>query len=187
MAKSMKNNRQNNKSNKNNSKKNNVKAVLVGTKTGGNVSFAAKLGAFLCECEKLGDVVGDDKGFFSTKNGHKVNQRVFGALPFLHLNITKNQFITLLNSGKLNLFNATKGMCNKAKLEKHLSQVKFNCDSQSNVGVNALHLAICESIEKRWDMRKNGRAVLNKIQKVQESQASQKIIPQRSLDWCHKK
>ena len=54
------------------------------------VSFAAKLGAFVCENQKLKDVVGDVNGFEERVNGRAVNQKVFGVLPFLHLNITEN-------------------------------------------------------------------------------------------------
>ena len=182
MARSMRRSRKNSSSRR--SVKRGGGLAPVGSKQAGSVTFAAKLGAFLCENEQLKDVVGNDQGFFLTNGNRKVNQRVFGALPFLHLNITKNQFISLLENGKDDLINAATGMCSNAKLESRLEKVKFNCPAQSKVGVSAINLAICESIENRWALRKNGRAVLNKIQQVQEAQAGKDVIPQKSLDWC---
>jgi hypothetical protein len=184
MARSMRRSRKNSSSRR--SVKRGGGLAPVGNRPASSVSFAAKLGAFLCENEKLSDVVGSDDGFFTKNKGKSVNKRVFGALPFLHLNITKNQFVSLLESGKLNLVNAAKGMCTSAGLESSLKKVKFDCAAQSKVGVSALNLAICESIENRWEIRRNGRAVLNKIQKVQEAQAHPRkaIIPSKSLNWC---
>lgn len=156
---------------------------LVGNRKADQVQFSAKLGAFLCENENIEDVVGDDSGFFLELNKKKVNQRVFGALPFLHLNISKSDFVKLLESGKVSLVNEAEKMCSDQDLEKHLEKVKFSCSEQSKVGISALNLAICESIERRWTMRQNGRKVINKIQQVQESQAKKSIIPPKSLEW----
>lgn len=164
-----------------------VKMNHVGHASAQKASFAAKLGAFICENQKLGDVVGDLSGFYQKHKGRSVNQRVFGVLPFLHLNITEAQFRGILNSPSVNgsLTDAVEVLCNKKKLNKVLEQVKFNCRKQSEVGVrDGLNAAVMESILNRWDMRRNGRMVLNKIQAVQVRQRKEGIIPESSVQWC---
>ena len=164
-----------------------VKMNHVGHASAQKASFAAKLGAFICENQKLGHVVGDLSGFYQKHNGRSVNQRVFGVLPFLHLNITEAQFRGILNSPRVNgsLTDAVEVLCNKKKLNKVLKQVQFNCRKQSEVGVrDGLNAAVMESILNRWDMRRNGRMVLNKIQAVQVRQHKEGIIPSSSVQWC---
>lgn len=171
-----------------NSRKGSMKHPHVGSLPASRVSFAAKLGAFICQNQKLSDVVGDVSGFEQTHNGRKVNQRVFGVLPFLHLNITRSQFVAVLNSKEVNgsLVGAVEALCNKSRLNSVLKAVDFHCDRQSQVGVrDGLNAAIVESIENRWDMRRNGRMVLNKIQAVQLQQNRDgKKIPDSSVQWC---
>ena len=164
-----------------------VKMNHVGHASAQKATFAAKLGAFICENQKLGDVVGDLSGFYQKHNGRSVNQRVFGVLPFLHLNITEAQFRGILNSPRVNgsLTDAVEVLCNKKRLNKVLEKVQFNCRKQSEVGVRAgLNAAVMESIINGWDMRKNGRMVLNKIQAVQVRQQKEGIIPESSIQWC---
>ena len=50
-----------------------VKQARVGQASANKASFAAKLGAFICENQKLGDVVGDLNGFYQKHNGRSVN------------------------------------------------------------------------------------------------------------------
>ena len=164
-----------------------VKMNHVGHASAQKATFAAKLGAFICENQKLGDVVGDLSGFYQRHKGRSVNQRVFGVLPFLHLNITEAQFRGILNSPRVNgsLTDAVEVLCNKKRLNKVLEKVQFNCRKQSEVGVRAgLNAAVMESIINGWDMRKNGRMVLNKIQAVQVRQQKEGIIPESSIQWC---
>ena len=133
---------------------------------------------------EMGDVVGDLSGFYQRHKGRSVNQRVFGVLPFLHLNITESQFRGILNSPRVNgsLTDAVEVLCNKKRLNKVLEKVQFNCRKQSEVGVRAgLNAAVMESIINGWDMRKNGRMVLNKIQAVQVRQQKEGIIPESSI------
>ena len=173
--------------NRRQSRKMTVKMNHVGHASAQKASFAAKLGAFICENQKLGDVVGDLSGFYQRHKGRSVNQRVFGVLPFLHLNITEAQFRGILNSPRVNgsLTDAVEVLCNKKRLNKVLEQVQFNCRKQSEVGVRAgLNAAVMESIINGWDMRKNGRMVLNKIQAVQVRQQKEGIIPESSIQWC---
>ena len=161
---------------RNNSKKNSLKSrkPLVGSLSADKASFAAKLGAFICENQPLKDVVGDVNGFEQRVNGRQVNQRVFGVLPFLHLNITAQQFKALMMSPKVNgsLVAAVELLCNNRRLNKTLEAVSFNSHNQAVVGVrDGLVSSIMETILNRWDMRGNGRKVLNKIQAVQVAQA----------------
>ena len=174
-------------SNTNHGRKMTVKMNHVGYASAQKASFAAKLGAFICENQKLGDVVGDVSGFYQKHKGRSVNQRVFGVLPFLHLNITESQFRGILNSPRVNgsLTDAVEVLCNKKKLNKVLKEVQFNCRKQSEVGVrDGLNAAVMESIVNRWDMRRNGRMVLNKIQAVQVRQHKEGVIPSSSVQWC---
>ena len=164
-----------------------VKQARVGSASTQKASFAAKLGAFICENQKLGDVVGDLSGFYQKHNGRSVNQRVFGVLPFLHLNITESQFRGILSSPSVNgsLTDAVEVLCNNKKLNKVLEEVQFNCRKQSEVGVrDGLNAAVMESVLNRWDMRRNGRMVLNKIQAVQLKQHKEGVIPASSVQWC---
>jgi hypothetical protein len=149
------------------------------------VSFAAKLGAFVCQNQSLKDVVGDVNGFEERVKGRAVNQKVFGVLPFLHLNISREQFKRVLTSSSGNLVSAVEKVCNAKKLNKTLKSVDFNCHKQSVKGVNAGVIdAVMESIENRWNVRQNGRRVLNKVQAVQVAQVKAGKIPAASVAWC---
>ena len=173
--------------NRHQGRKMSVKQARVGSASTQKASFAAKLGAFICENQKLGDVVGDLSGFYQKHNGRSVNQRVFGVLPFLHLNITESQFRGILSSPSVNgsLTDAVEVLCNNKKLNKVLEEVQFNCRKQSEVGVrDGLNAAVMESVLNRWDMRRNGRMVLNKIQAVQLKQHKEGVIPASSVQWC---
>ena len=136
----------------------------------------------MCENQKLNQVVGNATDGF--KSGGNINQRVFGVLPFLHLNITKSQFKAVLDNSSESITNTVSSLCNKKNLEKTLKAVEFNCRKQSSTGREALLKSVMESIENRWDMRRNGRAVLNKIEKVQREQVKKGLIPAASVAWC---
>ena len=183
MAVSKKNNNRNNNRNKNNRS---VKKSDLLQYRNKNVTFAAKLGAFICQGQKLADVVGNPQDGFNQKvNGRDVNQRVFGVLPFLHLNITEAQFVALMNSVKGDLSKATTALCNKNRLEKTLKKVSFNCTAQGKTGVeNGIMVAILESINNRWNVRQNGRKVLDKVARIQMKQVELGIIPEKSIHWC---
>lgn len=172
--------------NRNNSQRNNSNKSKkqVHTLSASKATFAAKLAAFICEDQNLNDVVGDVNGFFLKHKGRKVNTHVFGVLPFLHMNISKKQFMNLLNNSAGSMAKSVENMCNSGNLENKLEKVQFNCKHQSQVGNNALLQAICDSIENGWTKCKNGRKVLTKIQKVQLEQNRQGIIPASSVKWC---
>ena len=178
-------NKNNNRKSVRRSKRVAARRSTVGALSAQKATFAAKLGAFMCQNEKLSDVVATpERGFDSRKNGRAVNKRVFGVLPFLHMNVTKQQFMKMLNNSSAVMKNNTQSLCMSNKLETKLKKVNFNCPKQSAVGTAAFVNSICESIENRWDMRKNGRAVLNKIEAIQRKQQEMGIIPAPSLRWC---
>lgn len=178
---------------KKNSRRNSVKSkhTPVGSLSADKARFSAKIGAFICQNQALKDVVGSVDGFEQKLNGRSVNQRVFGVLPFLHLDITREQFKNLMMSPKVNgsLVAAVELLCNQADkgkgLDKRLEGVDFNSHNQAVVGVrDGLVAAVMESIENRWDIRANGKKVLNYIQKVQLAQVEAGKIPKASVRWC---
>lgn len=84
---------------------------------------------------------------------------------------------------------AVEQLCKKADngkgLDKRLAAVDFNSHDQAVVGVrDGIVSAVMESILNRWDMRSNGRKVLNKIQAVQVAQFREGNIPAASIKWC---
>jgi hypothetical protein len=153
----------------------------VGDAPANKATFAAKLGAFVCQSQPLKDVVGDVNGFFERAHGRSVNQRTFGVLPFLHLNISRDQFKKVMTSN----VGAVEKLCNSKHLNKTLKAVDFNCHNQSVKGVNAgLVASLLNAIEHGWKANANGRRVLNKIQAVQVKQVANKKIPSASVAWC---
>ena len=153
----------------------------VGDAPANKVSFAAKLGAFVCQKQSLKDVVGDVNGFFEKAKGRRVNQRTFGVLPFLHLNISREQFKRVMASN----VGAVERLCNDKNLNKRLKAVDFNCHKQSTTGVHdGLVASLVEAVEQGWASNANGRRVLNKIQAVQLKQVAEHKIPKASVAWC---
>ena len=97
-----------------------------------NISFAAKLGAFLLESVR-------DKIVFSMKTGFTdKHPQVFGVLPYLHLNIQEDSFKQTLNESKNDRKDTLKNICNGKSLENKLSKVNFDCERQSMSGINSL-------------------------------------------------
>jgi hypothetical protein len=188
-SRKMNNNARNSrKSNNSRNSRNSVKRVSmrrVGDASANKASFAAKLGAFICQSQPLKDVVGDVNGFFERANGKAVNQRTFGVLPFLHINISRDQFKKVMDSSGGNLVSSVEKICNSKNLNKTLKDVDFNCRKQSVKGVNdGLIAALMDSIEKDWNSNNNGKRVINKIQAVQLKQVALKKIPAASVAWC---
>ena len=88
------------------------------------VSFAAKLGAFMLESV-------NDKISFSLKGGFtSKHPQVFGVLPYLHLNVTEEQFRKSLNESKSLRRKTLSRMCFKKDLVRKLKQVDFSCIKQ---------------------------------------------------------
>ena len=161
-----------------NAKSNNV-SNMKKVKLPKNPSFAAKLAAFMLEGVH-------DEIFISKTGGFSgKHHQVFGVLPFLHMNITEKQFMDLINSNHGVLGSNLTKLCNKKSLNKSLKKVKFNCQKQSNSGIVALNMAIIDSINNRYNMRKNGKRRTEEILSIQHWQHhnNNEQIPKKSLDW----
>lgn len=142
-----------------------------------NISFAAKLGAFLLESVR-------DKIVFSMKTGFTdKHPQVFGVLPYLHLNIQEDSFKQTLNESKNDRKDTLKNICNGKSLENKLSKVNFDCERQSMSGINSLDQGLIDSINNRWSIRKNGQKRLREILGYQKKQVKAGIIPAASVEW----
>jgi hypothetical protein len=141
------------------------------------VSFAAKLAAFILEGLK-----NDPK-----LNGNDTNMQseVSGAIPYLHMNISEKDVVSKFKDTQKNRVKGLTKICKKKKLETSLRDVKFNCKRQSTNGVVSINKSIVDSINNRWNIRKNGRKHLRKIAKYMVEQLKSGKIPKASLDWCN--
>jgi hypothetical protein len=144
----------------------------------GNPTFAAKLAAFILESVK-------DTIYFNKKSGFSnKHHQVFGVLPYLHMNISETEFRKQLKDSQTNRNRSLTKLCNKNKLNKKLSSVGFNCKNQSTSGVHSVNESIVDSINNRWNMRKNGQKRLKTIMKTMQWQVKNNKIPSSSLKWC---
>lgn len=168
--KSVKNNsnRKNNSNNRKNNSNNN---------NGGKVTFAAKLAAFILEGL-------NSKPVLDGNDAH-MQPEVSGAIPYLHMNIKKNDVVKKFKDTQPKRISGLSGICNKKKLEKSLKSVNFNCKKQSTNGVISINNSIVASINNRWAMRANGRAHLKVIGEYMMKQVKNGEIPKSSLNWCH--
>ena len=144
-----------------------------------NPSFAAKVGAFMLEGIQ-------DDIFFSKKTGFSgKHHQVFGVLPFLHMNIKENEFKQFIDGDVKGLSKRLTKLCNNNKLDSSLKRVSFNCGKQSKSGVVALNMAIIDSINNRYHIRKNGQKKLEQILGIQtwHHNHNNKQIPAKSLNW----
>jgi len=144
----------------------------------GNVTFAAKLAAFMLESVK-GNIVFNKTNGFTNKH-----PQVYGVLPYLHMNITDGSFRNTINLTKSVQLKQLTKLCNVKKLNKTLHKVNFNCNTQPASGVKSVNNSILDSINNRWGMRHNGRKRLREILKAQRWQVKEGIIPAKSLDWA---
>jgi len=142
-------------------------------------SFAAKLAAFMLEGVQ-NEIFISKTGGFSGKH-----HQVFGVLPFLHMNITEKQFMGLVNNNHSILGSNLTKLCKKQNLNKSLKKVKFNCQKQSNSGIVALNMGLVDSINNRYNIRKNGRKRTEEILSIQSWQHhnNKGQIPAKSLNW----
>ena len=160
-----------------NKKKMTKKVKKIRVKFGKNPTFAAKLGAFLLQGLK-DPVIFSETGGFSSKQ-----PQVSGSLPYFHMNITEKQFRDMLkNAKKVNSESLSK-VCNKCNLNKVLSSVGFNCDSQSNNAIASLQQGLVDSINNRWSIRKNGQKRLKEVLEKMTWQYHNDIIPKSSIAW----
>lgn len=142
-----------------------------------NVSFAAKLGAFMLESVNDEIVFSMEKGFTSK------HPQVFGVLPYLHMNISEDQFRKNLNKSSNVRRKSLSRMCHKNKLEKTLKKVSFSCVTQPAACIKSLDKGLIDSINNRWNIRQNGQKHVRTILKYQRQQVDNRIIPKRSVDW----
>lgn len=144
-------------------------------------TFAAKLGAFILQA-----VSPKEKIIWSKEVGFTAKHpQVFGVLPFLHLNISERQFRALLRGSHNNHVNTLAGLCNGMDLNKVLHKVSFSCKKQSDKGILSVEEAVVDSINNRWNIRKNGRKHLAEIEKYMRKQVELNIIPKRSVSWAN--
>ena len=171
------NNNRNNRNSRND--RNNIKKSVKNLKS---PSFAAKLGAFILEgvSSKEKIVWSKDKGFTSK------HPQIFGVLPFLHLNISEKQLISMLSDSHGNHLKTLSDLCNGKKLNEVLNKVNFSCKNQSSKGISSFENSIIDSINNRWKMRSNGRKHLASLEKFMRQQVELNIIPNSSIQWANK-
>ena len=138
-------------------------------------TFAARLGAFILDTLRDNTVRSSDNNGFDNKQ-----KQVSGVLPYLHINITEQQFRNHLNSTK-----RLTNLCNSKKLTQRLRPiVGFGCELQSRNGVNSMTNSIIDSINNDFGKRTRGLKHLRAVLKRQRWQAANLPgFPQTSLSW----
>ena len=144
-------------------------------------SFAQKLAVFILENTNKEIKFSETTGFSNS------NPAVFGVLPFLHLNITENQFKKMLLSNNEDLTSVLTSISQKKNLDKKLVGVDYHSEPQSVLGVKHLHLGLIESVNKKYKSRTNGKKLLAQILSYQKWQREQGLIPSESLKWANSK
>ena len=139
-------------------------------------SFAAKLAAFMLEgLETVPRLDGND---------NNMQNEVSGAIPYLHMNIKESDVKSKFRDTEKQRVQGLKSICMKKRLEHKLASVNFNCQNQSSNGVKSINIAIIDSINNRWSMRKNGQKHLRVIHNYMKKQVKHGEIPKSSLDWA---
>ena len=141
-------------------------------------SFAQRLGAFLLEGVKGKIFFSEETGFSDKHTG------VFGVLPFLHMNIQEKTFRAMLNNSNGSLKEVLTKRCHQKKLNDVLQKVDYDCDSQSSAGVDAVCMAIMDSINNRYGIRKNGQRRLKEMHGFMSWQVANGKIPASSIEWA---
>ena len=159
------------------SRRRSVKNNNSNTNNGEKVTFAAKLAAFILEGLNTRPVLDG--------NDAHMQDEVSGAIPYLHMNIKKNDVIKKFKETQPKRISGLSAICKKKGLEKSLKSVGFKCSTQSKNGVISINKSIIASINNRWGMRENGRAHLKVIGEYMMTQVERGEIPKKSLNWCH--
>ena len=146
------------------------------------VTFAAKLAAFVLENHK------GDKVEFAIKGGFADDQKyIFGILPFLHLNIKKEEFREMLKRGQGAEVAFLTEICNNNQAAQSINPiVGFNCEPQSTTGVKTgvINSTVSNiTSNSKWISRKKGRKILSQIKKNMRIQVDQGLITDASLQW----
>ena len=171
-------------SNKQSNKKSRKDILRKLIKQGNKVTFAAKLAAFVLENHK-----GKEVKF--AKNGGFDNDQdfIFGILPFLHLNIKKDEFSTLLAKGQNPLVQELTELCSNNEAVKEIKrEVDFKCDAQSSTGIrDGLIESVIKNIDspRRWASRRHGRTIAKEVAKNMNFQVDNKLISQASVEWAN--
>ena len=151
---------------------------------GNKVTFAAKLAAFVLENHK------GKKVKFAKIGGFDNDQDfIFGILPFLHLNIKKDEFSTLLEKGQNQLIQELTELCsNSESVKKIAKEVDFQCIAQSSTGIrDGLIKSVIENIDspRRWASRGHGRRIAKEVAKNMNFQVDEKLISPASVEWAN--
>tara|TARA_B110001469_G_scaffold126055_1_gene142741 strand:+ start:138 stop:677 length:540 start_codon:yes stop_codon:yes gene_type:complete len=165
---------------KKNKKNKNNKSIKNNNKLAKKPSFATKLGAFMLQGVK------DEIHFDKEKGFSNIHIGVYGVLPYLHMNITENDFKKLMEDSAKNdkaYSRILSDKCNSKKLDKKLEKVKFQCEKQLHSSIMALNLSVIDSINDRYKIRKQGQKNLKKILGFMNWQVKNNIIPVSSLEW----
>tara|TARA_B110001469_G_C9647163_1_gene327724 strand:- start:5459 stop:6022 length:564 start_codon:yes stop_codon:yes gene_type:complete len=160
------------KRNNSNNKRNNSNNSNNGQK----VTFSAKLAVFILEGLK-------SKPKLDGNDSH-MQPEVSGAIPYLHMNIKKNDVVKKFKETQSKRISGLSKICKSRGLEKTLKSVGFQCNTQSKNGVISINKSIVDSINNRWAMRDNGRAHLKVIGEYMMGQVERGEIPKSSLNWC---
>ena len=75
----------------------------------------------MVENQKLNLVVGSAERDLTGSVNEKVNQKVFGVLPFLHLNVSKNQFMNMFKRLGPNMLKSVNNMRHQLNLKPNLN------------------------------------------------------------------
>ena len=168
------------KKNKNNKSIKKNKSIKNNNKLAKTPSFATKLGAFMLQGVKEEIHFDKEKGFSNKHIG------VYGVLPYLHMNISENDFKKLMEDSAKNdkaYSRILSDKCNSKKLDKKLEKVQFQCEKQLHSSIMALNLSVIDSINDRYKIRKQGQKNLKKILGFMSWQVKNDIIPESSLEW----
>lgn len=139
--------------------------------------FAVKLAAFMLN--QVDVVRFTEKGGFDSRG-----KEILGLLPFVHMNICKEDFSKMIKSGDKVVADKVKKECMKCGLNEKLSKLGFKCSTQSNDATDVLMERFVDTIDKAYNTRANGKKMMRKVATCMKWQAERGIIPKSSVEWC---
>jgi hypothetical protein len=149
-----------------------------------SLTFAAKLCAFFLNDPAIKDIKWTSTGGFTQPS-------VTGVLPFLHMNITRDAYIKILNSTFDQLNSTTLSACNESKLDKTLESLGFFCKDQSDNATKTLIKRMIDTIDSGYHERSHGKEMTKQMatRMIWQSRNSNdggksRIIPAESVLWC---
>ena len=143
-----------------------------------NVTFATKLGAYMLESVTKGIEYSSNTGFSDGV------PQVFGILPFLHLNISEEDFKKSLENGET-VNSHLRQLCMEKGLDVKLKGVDFKCEDQIKTGFESLNDGLIYSINNKFESRINGQKRLQEILNYQKIQRTSNNIPTESIAWAN--